>query len=903
MGVDAPGSTNTRFDGGAERSGPSRPATLAVALGSTSVLLAASVLGMVLAFAEKSPCRSGAWNFYAKQFQDACYTDIYPLYYGEGLSAGKVPYTGHPVEYPVLIGGAMQAAAWLVRNVSPAIRGREFFDVTVVLLAVCAVAGVLATARAAGPDRRAQALMVALSPALILSAFINWDLIALALTALGIAAWAGRRGVWAGVLLGLGVAAKFYPLVVFGPLLLLCLRAGQLREFAKTLAAAVLAWLAVDLPVMILAPSGWAYFYTFSKDRGADWGSIWYLFEHFNVPVLGNSQLSALNEMSAAFFAAACAAIAVLALAAPRRPRLPQLCFLVLAAFLMTNKVWSPQYVVWLVPLAVLARPRLWPYLLWQLAEVAYFFGIWGYLIFVYASEGNPVTGYAGISTGWYFAALLARFLAVALLAAYVVRDILYPERDVVRALGHDDPAGGVLDQAADQFRLRLARLGSAGLSGQVLLQPADIGGQAAVVIGGLADGGGARGADHAEQQRGVDGPGGDVGVPVPARAELIPRVVAVHQVDPAGDRLDPVHRVGEVDAGRVGVAGVQAEAHVRGVIGGRVGHRVPEPADRLERPGHGAVAARGVLDQHRQRPLDALHRLAPVLQAVGEVHARGDVPAVHDQALGPDGRGRLELLVEQLPAGNPDPVVAGGDVDDVRRVDVDVHAGRGEGVPDGRRIPAGYHRSLPALRIAEEELGRVRAAGDRLVQRVVNVEVGSDARHASEPSRPAAEPNGQAVKPPLDRPRASPTNPAMMPVTIRIRWLRVAEIICTYSPTRHATSPVAVAVMITAAPVWAFRMIMPRTKDMRPTKQGEDGQDVLDRMWLAVRVQDVLTRAGPDAACHGDHLLAVTAEHTISPDSLPPLRQRGIHRFSGGFPGPGRRRLAVRLPRTWDVG
>ena len=459
MGVDAPGSMNTRFGGEAGRSGPARSAALAAALGSTGVLLVASVLGMVLAFAEKVPCRSGAWNYYAKQFQDACYTDIYPLYYGEGLSAGKVPYTGHPVEYPVLIGGAMQAGAWLVRNVSEAIRGREFFDVTVLLLAVCAVVGVLATARAAGQDRRAQALMVALSPALILSAFINWDLIALALTALGIAAWAGRRGVWAGVFLGLAAAVKFYPLVVFGPLLLLCLRAGQLREFGKALAAAMLAWLAVDLPVMIVAPSGWAYFYTFSKDRGADWGSIFYLFEHFNVPVLGSTRLSVLNDMSAVLLAAACVAIAVLALAAPRRPRLPQLCFLVLAAFVMTSKVWSPQYVVWLVPLAVLARPRLWPYLLWQLAEVAYFFGIWGYLIFIFAAGGNQVTGYQGISTGWYFATLLARFLAVGLLAAYVVRDILNPERDVVRALGHDDPAGGVLDHAGDQFRLRLPAL------------------------------------------------------------------------------------------------------------------------------------------------------------------------------------------------------------------------------------------------------------------------------------------------------------------------------------------------------------------------------------------------------------------------------------------------------------
>jgi hypothetical protein len=435
---------------------PARTGSLGLlaVLGSTSVLVAASVVAMVLAFAEKVPCRSGAWNYYVKQFQDSCYTDIYPLYYGEQLSAGKVPYVGHPVEYPVLIGVAMEWAAWLVRNVNVVIRGREFFDVTVALLAVCAVVGVLATARAAGPGARWQALMVALSPALILSAFVNWDLIAMALTALGIAAWAARRGVWAGVFLGLAVAAKFYPLVVFGPLFLLCLRVGRLREFAKTFAAGAVAWLAVNLPVMIAAPAGWARFYVFSKDRGADWGSIWYFFEHFNVPVLGNYQLGQLNLMSAFFLALAFAAIALLAVAAPRRPRLPQLCFLMLAAFLMTNKVWSPQYVIWLVPLAVLARPRLWPYVLWQLAEVGYFFGIWGYLIFVYRA-GALVPGYNGLSTGWYFALLLARFFTVALLSAYVVRDILYPERDVVRADGTDDPAGGVLDGAPDVYRLR----------------------------------------------------------------------------------------------------------------------------------------------------------------------------------------------------------------------------------------------------------------------------------------------------------------------------------------------------------------------------------------------------------------------------------------------------------------
>jgi len=449
---------------GTGRSSSAWRARLALLAGSTAALICASVLGSLLGFANKAACRSGDWNIYLKQFQAHCYTDIYPLYFNEQLSAGKVPYSGHPVEYPVLIGGAMQGAAWLVRNVSVTVRGREFFDVTVVLLAVCAVAGVLATARAAGQGRRWQALMVALSPALILNAFVNWDLIAFALTALGLAAWAARRVGWAGVLLGLAVAAKFYPLVVFGPLLLLCLRAGRMREFAKMLGAAAGAWLAVNLPVMIIAPSGWAWFFVFSKNRGADWGSIWYMFDHFNVPLLGDWQLSTMNALSAAFFAVALAAIAVLALAAPRRPRLPQLCFLVLAAFLITNKVWSPQYVVWLVPLAVLARPRLWPYALWQLAEVGYFFGIWGYLIFDYRVTGHTVLGYQGISTGPYFAVLLFRLLSVALLAAYVVRDILFPHKDVVRADGSDDPAGGVLDQAADRFTLRSLRLRSLGL-------------------------------------------------------------------------------------------------------------------------------------------------------------------------------------------------------------------------------------------------------------------------------------------------------------------------------------------------------------------------------------------------------------------------------------------------------
>jgi hypothetical protein len=115
--------------------------------------------------------------------------------------------------------------------------------------------------------------------------------------------------------------------------------------------------------------------------------------------------------------------------------------------------------VIWLVPLAVLARPRIWSYVLWQLAEVAYFLGIWGYFTYLYQPPGTA--GYDGISTGWYFVILVARLLSLALLASTVVADILQPERDRVRASGlNDDPAGGVLDGAADRVAVDWHRLG-----------------------------------------------------------------------------------------------------------------------------------------------------------------------------------------------------------------------------------------------------------------------------------------------------------------------------------------------------------------------------------------------------------------------------------------------------------
>ena len=198
-----------------------------------------------------------------------------------------------------------------------------------------------------------------------------------------------------------------------------------------------LAWLAVNLPVMIAAPVRLGPLLRVQRGPRAPTGARSGISSRpTTCPCSAGPRSSTLNMMSAGVFAVACAPSRVLALAAPRRPRLPQLCFLVLAAFLLTNKVWSPQYVIWLVPLAVLARPRL-----WRLPALAA--GRGGLLLRRSGAtsssstrpgpSGDRLSGHqhrAGTSPpSWPGSSPWpARRL--------VVRDILHPERDPVRALG-----------------------------------------------------------------------------------------------------------------------------------------------------------------------------------------------------------------------------------------------------------------------------------------------------------------------------------------------------------------------------------------------------------------------------------------------------------------------------------
>ncbi|RZT24636.1 putative membrane protein [Mycobacterium sp. BK558] len=453
------------------------------------VMLVIALVFLALGYSTKAAClqttgtgtadqRVGNWAN-NRAYYELCYSDTVPLYTAELLNLGKFPYKsswletdekGKPrlqydgapavryMEYPVLTGIYQYLSMSLAKTYTTLTKLTSvpiiaevvmFFNISAFGLALAWLTTVWATALLAGARRIWDAALVAASPIVVFQIFTNFDALATGLAAGAMLAWARRRPVLAGVLIGLGVAAKLYPLLLLIPLTLLAVRTGRLREVGKTALTAAVTWLVVNLPIMVLFPRGWSEFFRLNTRRGDDMDSIYNVVKSFTGwrgfdPELGFWEPPVvLNSITAALFAACCIAIGYIALTASRRPRMAQLAFLVVAAFLLTNKVWSPQFSLWLVPLAVLALPHRRVLLAWMTIDML----VWVPRMLYLFGEQNR-----GLPEQWFTATVLLRDIAVVVLCALVIRQIYRPELDVVRRGGVDDPAGGVFDRTPDAY-------------------------------------------------------------------------------------------------------------------------------------------------------------------------------------------------------------------------------------------------------------------------------------------------------------------------------------------------------------------------------------------------------------------------------------------------------------------
>lgn len=418
------------------------------------VLVILTVVAALLAVLAKDYCRINGWET-PSQFYATCYSDFPELFKNRGLGDGVFPFftEGSLFEYPVLMGIIAGLTALVVPGNGP---GPErilgYFDVNSTLIVAIWIVTVLLTARM-NKRRPWDAAMVAVAPGIILAGFINWDMWAVGLLALAMYLFSRDKLVLAGICIGVGTATKLYPVLILGAVLVLAVRSGKLRTFFTTAGAAVAAWLVVNLPIAAMNPSGWRYFFEFTQDRPAGYSSPWFAY-NLAAERLQWIQLTAatINSLALNLFIVACVLIGLLALTATRRPRLAQLAFLIVGAFILTNKVYSPQFVIWLIPLLALARPRWRDFLIWQAAEALHWGAIWMYL-------GQATSGGAAqhnIDMSAYVLAVVLHMAMTAYLMARVVMDVLDPSQDPVRTHGDDDPHGGPFNGARDWLRISL---------------------------------------------------------------------------------------------------------------------------------------------------------------------------------------------------------------------------------------------------------------------------------------------------------------------------------------------------------------------------------------------------------------------------------------------------------------
>ncbi|WP_026369735.1 glycosyltransferase 87 family protein [Kallotenue papyrolyticum] len=381
---------------------------LATARGAGPLLTAAAalLLGVLLRLPTANfsgPPTQSDFNRYIFQHLGA-YSDITSLWFRDQLWNHPVPYLDYALEYPVGLG----LLIWLISAGSVDVMG--YFLLTAVVLIGCGLLTVALVARfpAANP------WLLALAPALPLYGVLNWDLASILLMVAALLALRQRREGWGALLLALAIWTKFFPIVLAPLVLLERVLQRRWRDALRFGAVIVGVSLALNLPVALQRSAAgwqvresWLHFFRFNQQRPRE-VNLWNLFDRWGLT------LEQINLFSALLLVGGLGGLALLLVWQHARDRawhqevLLPAALAAIAWFFFINKVYSPQYSLWLITLlALLAAPPL-LVALFGAVDIMYFAASF---VLLYLSEtGNP-------ASGWFYGA--------AMLPAMVLRETL----------------------------------------------------------------------------------------------------------------------------------------------------------------------------------------------------------------------------------------------------------------------------------------------------------------------------------------------------------------------------------------------------------------------------------------------------------------------------------------------
>jgi Glycosyltransferase family 87 len=261
---------------------------------------------------------------------------------------------------------------------------RSYFNASAVGLALAGLIAVLATALIASD--RSRVLYFALAPTVVLYSFHNWDLLAVALTALAFLAFQRRRDGPAGAALGAGASSKLYPAFLLPVFMIVRWRdrdrtrdsvappgsprvrrawhqvANFVRPSRWMLGVFAAVTLVMNVPVMIANKAGWWYPWAFQSRRFTNFETVWYMvYRHLNRFVDQTFWFDPgpypklLNAATAAMFLIG-SGLLIWRELKRERFRAANVSFGILLIWLITAKVFSPQYMLWLLPFFALVE-------------------------------------------------------------------------------------------------------------------------------------------------------------------------------------------------------------------------------------------------------------------------------------------------------------------------------------------------------------------------------------------------------------------------------------------------------------------------------------------------------------------------------------------------------------------
>jgi uncharacterized membrane protein len=270
--------------------------------------------------------------------------DVPKVFELRGVRIDHPPYFDRMVEYPVVTGAVIYAAAIVGRD------PRSFMIATAAVSALLALAVSLLLARMAP----ARVLRWAVALPLILYGAHNWDLVAIAPLVGALYAFDRHADKTAGTLVAVGASAKLFPGLLLPVFFLLRRRerdAAGARRFALS---AIATGAVLNLPVFLLAPHGWLWPFRFQAGRPATWATPWfYLLRQPGLRELLNIRDPRIGTMISVV--SLTAGMVILCVWAVRtNASAVGLAAAATGVFLLSGKIYSPGYDLWLVPFFVL---------------------------------------------------------------------------------------------------------------------------------------------------------------------------------------------------------------------------------------------------------------------------------------------------------------------------------------------------------------------------------------------------------------------------------------------------------------------------------------------------------------------------------------------------------------------